>query len=353
MTIKLPKPIVVMIYAAAAILLSLVAVKYILPILVPFIIALVLSIFMEPFIETLQNRVKLSRGLATLVSMILVFGGIAVLFSVIILKLVSELIQLSVTLPAVATELRVFYQDLIARLTAFYITLPHGVISSLEQNITTLTTNLQGLISRVANSIILFLSLVPGTLTILVVSILATFFLARDRHLISELLLKTIPAPWGEKTVTVLREISAAFIGYLKAQAILVLITTVLSVMGLLLIGADYALTLGLLIGFFDIIPVLGPSTIYIPWLIWSFATGATGFGIKLMVLYGLVMTVRQFLEAKIVSANLGLHPLATLISMYAGLKTLGLVGLLMGPILLIALQAVIKTGVILPKNKI
>ena len=217
----------------------------------------------------------------------------------------------------------------------------------------TLTTNLQGLISRVANSIILFLSLVPGTLTILVVSILATFFLARDRHLISELLLKTIPAPWGEKTVTVLREISAAFIGYLKAQAILVLITTVLSVMGLLLIGADYALTLGLLIGFFDIIPVLGPSTIYIPWLIWSFATGATGFGIKLMVLYGLVMTVRQFLEAKIVSANLGLHPLATLISMYAGLKTLGLVGLLMGPILLIALQAVIKTGVILPKNKI
>ena len=64
------------------------------------------------------------------------------------------------------------------------------------------------------------------------------------------------------------------------------------------------------------------------------------------MVLYGLVLTVAVF-RNKIVSVNLGLHPLATLIAMYAGLRTMGLVGLLMGPILLIALQAVIKTGVL------
>jgi sporulation integral membrane protein YtvI len=343
----LPKPILIMIYIIAAIVIIMATVKYILPILLPFVIALIVSIIMEPVIEILQNRARFNRGMATMTSMFLVFGSIAIIFSIIILKLVTELLHLSLTLPSAAAELRLLYGDLIERLTAFYITLPPGVVSSLEQNITTLTTNLQGLISSLTDSIIRFLSLVPGTLTIIVVSILATYFVARDRHLISELLLKTIPAPWGEKTVTVIREITAAFTGYLKAQAILVSITTVLSVLGLLLIGANYSLTMGLLIGFFDIIQVLGPATIYIPWLIWSFATGATGMGIKLMVLYGLVLTVRQFSETKIVSVNLGLHPLATLIAMYAGLRTMGLVGLLMGPILLIALQAVIKTGVL------
>lgn len=348
----MPKPVLMIIYTVAAIIITLAAVKYILPILLPFLIALGISIIMEPFIEVLQKRVRLNRGIATMISTLLVFGSIFVLFSLIILKLVAELIQLSLTLPSAAADIRILYGDLMGKLTDLYITLPPGVVSSLEQNITTLTKNLQGLVSSLADSIIRFLSLVPGTLAILVVSVLATYFVARDRHLISELLLKTIPAPWGEKTLTVLREITTAFMGYLKAQAILVTLTTILSVLGLFLIGADYALTMGLLIGFFDLIPVLGPATIYIPWLIWSFATGATGLGIKLALLYGLVLVVRQFSETKIVSVNLGLHPLATLIAMYTGLKTMGLVGLLMGPILLIALQAVIKTGVFPPRLK-
>lgn len=348
----MPKFIVLIIYAAVAIVVVLAAFKYILPILVPFIIALVFSILMEPVIRTLQHRAKMSRGFATLAAMIVVFGGIAIALSAIILQLVAELSQLSVSLPGSAAEFRVYYQDLIERITAFYVTLPPGVISSLEQNITNFTANLQGLISGAANSLLLFISMVPGTITVLAVSVLATYFLARDRHLLVELLLRFIPAPWGDKTVTVMREVSAAFVSYLRAQAILVLITTVLSVTGLYLIGAEYALTMGLLVGFFDLIPVLGPATIYLPWLIWSFATQATAFGIRITVLYALVLLVRQVLETKIVSANLGLHPLATLVAMYAGLKTLGLPGLILGPILLIAIQAVIKAGVLTPKVK-
>lgn len=348
----MPRSLLLIIYAAVALMVAMAAFKYVLPILVPFIIAFIFSILMEPIISTLHRRAKMSRGLATLIAMIVVFGGITIIFSAVILQLIAELIQLSVSLPGLAIEFRGYYQDLIERITAFYVTLPPGVISSLEQSITNLAANLQGLISRAANSLLLFVSLVPGTLTILVVSLLATYFLARDRHLIVALLLRVIPAPWGEKTVMVMHEVSAAFVGYLKAQAILVLITMVLSVIGLYVIGAKYALTMGLLVGFCDLIPVLGPATIYLPWLIWSYTTGATGFGIRITVLYALVLLVRQVLETKIVSANLGLHPLATLVAMYAGLKTLGLAGLILGPIILIAIQAVIKAGVLTPKVK-
>ena len=48
---------------------------------------------------------------------------------------------------------------------------------------------------------------------------------------------------------------------------------------------------------------------------------------------------VRQFLEPKIVSSNLGVHPIFTLIAMYTGFRFSGILGLFLGPILLIILK--------------
>ncbi|MEG3070581.1 MAG: sporulation integral membrane protein YtvI [Candidatus Syntrophopropionicum ammoniitolerans] len=182
--------------------------------------------------------------------------------------------------------------------------------------------------------------------------LLSSYFIARDKKMIMNFIAHLLPDPWGEKIINASRDVAAAFMAYIKAQAILVFISTSMSVTGLYLIGADYALVVGLTIGIFDLIPVLGPATIYLPWLIWSFATGATIFGIKLSILYLIVLVVRQILETKIVSGNLGLHPLATLISMYAGLWTLGLPGLVLGPVFLIAIQSFYKAGILLPRAK-
>lgn len=345
--------LITLIICAALVILLIVAVfKYILPIILPFIIALILSILMEPVVKFLQNRLKISRSVAALMSMVVFFGGIMMIISAIVLQLVAELIKLSVSLPGVAAELQEYYQVFVEKMTAFYVTLSPGVISSLEQSINNLALSLQGLISRAINSILTFISFIPGTITIMVVSLLATYFLARDRYLFMEVLKRAVPAPWGDKAVMVIREIATAFVGYLRAMSILVFITTAISIIGLHLIGAEYALTVGLIIGFFDLIPVLGPATIYVPWAIWSFVTGATGFGFKIAALYIIVFLVRQLFEAKIVSVNLGLHPLAVLVAMYAGLKTMGLAGLVLGPILLIAVQAMIKAGISITKTK-
>lgn len=348
----MPKPLLYIIYIFTAILALSYAIKYILPALVPFIIAVVFTLVMAPLIDFFQARLKLSRSLSTLLSMGLFFGGIGSVFALIILKLVGELIQLSTGLPEQSANLWLFYQEFVGRAAEFYGTLPHNVTSTLEQSVNNLTANLQGLIGRLVNSMLQLVSLVPGTITVMVVTLLATYFLARDHKQIIQLWLYLLPAPWGTKSVAVARQISAAFVGYLRAQALLIFITMVISVTGLFLIGAKYAFTVGLLIGFFDLIPVLGPATIYLPWVIWSFSTGTAAFGIKLSVLYVVVLAVRQIMETKFVSANLGLHPLATLLAMYAGLSILGLAGLVLGPILLIAALAIYKAGVLPPGIK-
>ncbi|MDD2553326.1 MAG: sporulation integral membrane protein YtvI [Desulfotomaculaceae bacterium] len=347
----MPRPLLLIVYTAVAILAGIAFIKYALPILVPFIIAIIIGMFMDPLISILQ-RAKMSRGLATLTTMVLVFGGIGAIISLLIIRLVTELVQLSASLPGLTVEIKSYLQVLIEKMTAFYVTLPPGVTSSIEQSLNNLASSLQGMATGVANTLLSFISMVPGTFVVLLVILLSSYFIARDKQIIINFIIHLAPDAWGEKIINTARDVGVAFIGYIKAQAILIFVSTCISVTGLYLIGADYALLVGLIIGVFDLIPVLGPATIYLPWIVWSFATGSTGFGVKLAILYLVVLVTRQILETKIVSGNLGLHPLATLISMYAGLWTLGLPGLILGPIILIAIQSFYKAGILLPKSK-
>ena len=56
---------------------------------------------------------------------------------------------------------------------------------------------------------------------------------------------------------------------------------------------------------------------------------------------YILITVIRNFIEPKLVSKEFGVHPLITLIAMFAGFKLLGVIGLLLGPISLMALRCI------------
>lgn len=81
-----------------------------------------------------------------------------------------------------------------------------------------------------------------------------------------------------------------------------------------------------------------------IPWAIISSVNGDLKLGIALFVLYVIILVVHQLLEPRIVGKNIGVHPIFTLIAMYTGFKISGLIGLIIGPIVLIILQNVFET---------
>lgn len=76
-----------------------------------------------------------------------------------------------------------------------------------------------------------------------------------------------------------------------------------------------------------------------IPWAIISATNGNINLGIGLIVLYAIVLISRQFIEPKLVSSKIGIHPIFTLIAMYTGFRLTGLIGLFIGPIILIILK--------------
>ena len=81
-----------------------------------------------------------------------------------------------------------------------------------------------------------------------------------------------------------------------------------------------------------------------IPWAIVSAINGDIKLSIALFILYIIVLIVRQILEPRIVSGHIGTHPIFTLIAMYTGFKLTGLIGLFIGPIVLIILKNIFET---------
>ena len=86
---------------------------------------------------------------------------------------------------------------------------------------------------------------------------------------------------------------------------------------------------------------LFGAGTVIIPWAIISGIDGNISLSILLMFLYIITIVTRQILEPKLVSHGIGTHPIFTLIAMYTGFKIIGIIGLFLGPIVLVVLKNV------------
>ena len=133
----------------------------------------------------------------------------------------------------------------------------------------------------------------------------------------------------------------------IRSYVLIMSITFVELSIGLSIIGIDYAILIALCIAIFDILPMLGTGGVMIPWTVISIVLGNFWLALKLFVLYVIITIVRNIIEPKIVGGQLGLHPIITLSSMFAGLQVLGGLGLFGFPIGLSLMVHLNKKGVI------
>lgn len=126
---------------------------------------------------------------------------------------------------------------------------------------------------------------------------------------------------------------------WLKTQAVIMTITSVLCSLGLFLIRNPYSLLIGLGIGFLDVLPFFGTGSVLIPWgLILAFQHQWMRASV-LFGLYGICYLVREFLEARLMGSKMGLSSLETLITMYAGVELFGIPGFILGPMGLLLIR--------------
>jgi sporulation integral membrane protein YtvI len=323
-----------------------VLITYGLPLVLPFVVALIVAELLDPIVSRLMFKGKVPRSLAVGVVLLFFVSLFTFAITAAVGALVSEISAAITQLPALAGYAMQIGTRFAEQFGTFNQSLPGSIQDLLAKNLGTFQTWLGGKLGGAASALSVVSSL-PAFITNLFIGLIATFFIARDKREISDFLLRLFPRVWHDQLRKVKSDVWNSSMGWAKAQMMLILLTMIQTIIGLSLVGAKYAVLMGIIVGVADMLPVLGPASIYVPWIGYSFIFGNRVFGIKLLILYLIVAGIRQMLEAKVVGDQIGLHPLAILVSLYLGVQFFGGLGFVIGPLMAILLKSLIKSGLL------
>lgn len=312
----------------------------------PFIVAYLISRLIAPVSDFLEKKAKFPRKLAIVLVMLVFIGLLGLLLFTIFYQGVYELQRFSYVIPAII-EGDFQLPQWITKLTDFYYALPE----SLREFVVMITDNfrnnvytiLEPATQAVINAATNVAKALPNIFIFTVVLILSTYFICNDREKMRAFFDGIIPKSVMERAVYVKNDLIRAFGGYMRAQMILMCFTFVVLLIGFTILGVDTAVFIAFVVAIIDLIPVLGTGTVLIPWAAISLFSGRYFFAIGLLIIYAAAFLIRHLSEPKIVSSQIGLNPLITLISVYVGLKLIGVFGMILGPIVAIIIINFVK----------
>ena len=314
--------------------------------LFPFTLALFFSIMTQPFSRFLEKKLKFSQKIATIVSIVLFLVIFLGFISLSALRLSGEIYKLSINLNKYSKEAQSLWNTAIDKVYSLLGYFPEGFDEQVKNSINGFIRMGTSKLGSFINSLINFITSIPTIILYICITILSTFFISLDKNKIMAFLEQQFPKSWIKKVYNIKREMFNVLGSYIRAQIILMTICFFellisFNILSFLKFNLPYPLIFSIVICIIDALPILGAGAVLLPWSLISFVTGDINLGLALLVIYFLVLSVRQMLEPKLISQNLGVHPLVTLISMYSGFKFFGVIGFLIGPVVMIILKNV------------
>ncbi|MHB8169956.1 MAG: sporulation integral membrane protein YtvI [Thermincolia bacterium] len=327
-------------------LLIIVALLYFtLPYLMPFVLALVLAIIMEPMVRRIEGYFKVQRVTAVSISFILFLLVIFLTAFLGSTKIIGELMALIKQLPDFINQFGGELQKSFAKAQLWYKDIPPEAEQSLDLAIKDAVDFGNQLIKQFGSALLAGLQNIPNLLIVFIVTLVSFYLISLGLYDIRDKFLNIFTENAKGKVQIILTDVNKAIVGFVRAQIIVSFLTYLFVVAGLLVLGVNYALGIGLVIIIVDILPILGTGAVIVPWAIYLFLIGETFVPVGLLVLWALIIVFRRVIEPKIFGKHIGLGALATVTSMYLGFKVIGLVGLFVGPTLIIIFNAMRKAG--------
>lgn len=315
----------------------------------PFLIAFIISLIIEPAIRFIMKKMKLTRRVSSIIIFILVSA--IILGGVIwgIVALFSEASDLLKGLNGYVDKAYILFQNITNQFDFDKIHFPNEITTILQNSTGGVLNTLSNAVRNCLTGLLNIVTSIPTIAIYFVITIMALYLICVDKVYILDQIEHHFPKKWVFKLGTHIRELTRTLGGYLKAEATLILVSFIISLVGLYILkfvnfNIEFPLLMALFIGFVDALPILGSGTVMIPWAVICGLNGELSLGIAIIVLYAIMSVIRQVLEPKLVSKHIGTHPIFTLIAMYTGFKFIGVLGMLLGPIVLIIIKNVFAT---------
>lgn len=311
----------------------------------PFLLALIFTVVTEPVLRFIHSRWKIRRGFLAFVMILVVVGALGGILTALAIKgwhevyaLYQDWDRLWATFQDMYMEVGKFTDRILAYFPANIQEIFHDLSDRLLSWLNDLASRLVPKTTSAARSISSFV-------LAFLFFLMAWFFTASDwpnlRSYVSQRTPESLRHIWSQLR----RAFSAAFGGYLKAEATISLGVMVILAVGFTIMGQSYGMLLAFLLGILDFIPILGAGTVMVPWMVIDLILGDWRKALYLLILWGVITLFRRFIEPKIVGDQTGLHPLLSLLAIYVGMKTAGVLGMILFPVFLIMVRNLWKAG--------
>lgn len=315
----------------------------------PILLALLTAMVFEPFIKMIQRHFKLEKRI---IPVSIVFTSFLVISSIIVYftltRIIKSIYEWVLNVPQYALELQSSIDSIIVKFNQVVAEVPQGhlLLKELHMQSDDLTERAIQITTQFVSILGTWLQAIPNLLFVTLIYLITLFLFSLDLPRLSNLFLNLFSPETSNKLRFVIQRMSKVFVGYWKAQFILSIGVFIISYISIHFISPDAAFIMSFIIWLVDIIPLyVGPALILVPWGIIAMILGDMNMGIQLIVLAVGITVLRRIIEPKVLGDSIGLAALPTVLSMYFGFVFFGVMGLIFGPFVYIAILAIKEAG--------
>lgn len=319
---------------AVGVVLSVLAVKFVIGYLLPFVVGALLAVLVKRPARYLSAKTRTrSGGWSVLLVLVLYAVGVS-LIGLFVWQLLVQAGNLAEMLPGYFGRLESFFDGVSESLSDLTNRLPpklrETAASAFESTFRQMFSSLTGFLTNTVTTVV---KGIPAVLFSAVITVVASCYIAVDsEHLLR--FVRELLKPATYKKLLRIRDIfSRDILKYILGYVILTAIAFCELLAGFWLLRVKYAVLIAAVTAFIDLLPVFGTGTVLLPWAVCAFAFGDGRLGLGLLVLYLVICVVRYFIEPRIIGKRVGVNPLLTLAAMFVGLRIGGLPGLLLLPV--------------------
>ncbi|MDD5606233.1 MAG: AI-2E family transporter [Patescibacteria group bacterium] len=295
-------------------------------------ISIIIAAALSPTVDKMA-RYKIPRALTVVGWYVLIIGVFAGIIYFVLPPVITQLRQLAEQLPTYFAN----FTNFVEQLREFGI--QAHLIDGSQENLTALSNFLNNLTSELFSTTRGFIGGFVAMLTVLVL----TLYLLLDENGIKKFFVALLPIKQKTQIVGVASKVGQGLGSWLRGQILLAIIVGAVVYIGLLLIGIPYALTLAILAGVLEIIPIIGPIVSAIPAILIALTISPT----MALVITGFYILVQElenkFLVPKVMQYSVGLHPVTIIIVLLIGAKLMGIIGILLAVPVTTMLHIILK----------
>ncbi|HBT18729.1 MAG TPA: sporulation integral membrane protein YtvI [Clostridiaceae bacterium] len=311
-----------------------------LPYTIPFVLAFAIAAMVTPFVKKLLlwTKQKIHENLIILISLLTFYGILGTFVSVIIIRLINQAVLLVSNSILYLNE---HYDGIVSWVEGQYAwiasniqSLDPSIIEAGSDMLGSFLASLQDVLVAVGKAIGGFtldiLASLPNLLLILIFTVVCSFFFTKKMISNPEFIYAYLPTSNQQehKVKDIITQGKNMILRYSGSYLLIIMITGVISIIGYIILGIPYALILGLITAFLDLLPVLGVSVAYLPLALYYFAQGNYTIPLGLGILWVVVAVGRNIWEPKILSTSLNINPVITIMAIFIGLKMAGILGM-------------------------